>query len=276
VAKGHGHRGTLKYHAKQPPPSLHLGWIPSVVGLAVSGYLFGLDLFATRAFCLARLDCETVRTSAFAKIFGVPVAAIGILFFGAALGLCLMRGSGRHRWLVVLSGIGVGGSVVFLYLQGAVLNAVCPYCLVAEAAAVAIAYLVVKDSPRVDQIRVGSITALAAVILLAVYTWAPAPTRYSEYAARLAHYLTQSGVVMYGAYWCPHCQEQKAMFGPAARLLPYVECDPRGIGAQPDRCRARGIRVYPTWEFHGQLEEGVLTIDELAQRSGFPSPPPGR
>ena len=40
--------------------------------------------------------------------------------------------------------------------------------------------------------------------------------------------------------------EQKARFGPAADLLPYIECDPRGPRARPDQCERLAIRRYPT------------------------------
>ena len=29
---------------------------------------------------------------------------------------------------------------------------------------------------------------------------------------------------MYGLYWCPHCAEQKGMFGASFRYVPYQEC----------------------------------------------------
>ena len=36
--------------------------------------------------------------------------------------------------------------------------------------------------------------------------------------------LTQKSVVMYGAYWCPHCQAQKKLFGSSFKYVNYVEC----------------------------------------------------
>jgi len=29
---------------------------------------------------------------------------------------------------------------------------------------------------------------------------------------------------MYGLYWCPHCADQKEMFGASFRYIPYQEC----------------------------------------------------
>jgi thiol-disulfide isomerase/thioredoxin len=36
--------------------------------------------------------------------------------------------------------------------------------------------------------------------------------------------LAEKKVVMFGASWCPHCAEQKKMFGRSAKNMPYFEC----------------------------------------------------
>ena len=91
--------------------------------------------------------------------------------------------------------------------------------------------------------------------------------------AALAQHLTATGSSMYGAYWCPHCADQKAMFGDAIDQVPYVECAADGENAQPDLCSAKGIQAYPTWEINGQLYPGVKSLDDLAQLSGYQAEP---
>jgi hypothetical protein len=54
--------------------------------------------------------------------------------------------------------------------------------------------------------------------------------------------LTEKGWVMYGAEWCSHCKEQKALFGDSFQYIKYVEC--------PDNvqlCLNKGVNGYPTW-----------------------------
>lgn len=97
-------------------------------------------------------------------------------------------------------------------------------------------------------------------------------TEASSYEAQLAQHLVDTGSVMYGAYWCPHCADQKAMFGDAVDELPYVECAADGESAQPELCQQKGIEGYPTWEIDGQLHPGVQSLEELATLSGFSSP----
>jgi hypothetical protein len=65
------------------------------------------------------------------------------------------------------------------------------------------------------------------------------------------------------------CGEQKARFGSAAKLLPYVEGDAKSPIAEPARCNAASVRAYPTWIINGQRYEGLKTLDELAGASAF-------
>lgn len=86
----------------------------------------------------------------------------------------------------------------------------------------------------------------------------------------LAEHLAKSGAVMYSAYWCPHCYEQKQLFGKEAfAKLKTVECDPAGLKAQPQKCREAQIRAFPTWIINGKVYEGVLTLDNLADLTGY-------
>lgn len=59
-------------------------------------------------------------------------------------------------------------------------------------------------------------------------------------------------------------------------LLPYVECDPRGVDPRPERCSQAGVRAYPTWTIGTTRFEGVMTLDELARASAFVAPQPAK
>lgn len=85
--------------------------------------------------------------------------------------------------------------------------------------------------------------------------------------------LKDNGVVFYGAYWCPHCQNQKKLFGNSAKLLPYVECStPDGKGQLPV-CQEKEIEGYPTWEFaDGSRESGEVSLEKLAEKSSCALP----
>lgn len=85
--------------------------------------------------------------------------------------------------------------------------------------------------------------------------------------------LEESGTTFYGAFWCPHCQDQKAMFGNSERLLPYVECSTADRQSVTIACQKAGIQSYPTWEFPDNTREtGALSLARLAEKSGCELP----
>ncbi|MEM7758314.1 MAG: vitamin K epoxide reductase family protein [Cyanobacteria bacterium P01_A01_bin.40] len=86
----------------------------------------------------------------------------------------------------------------------------------------------------------------------------------------LAKYLTATGAKKYGAFWCPHCFEQKQLFGQVAfDEINYIECDPQGEDPQREACLAAGIQSFPTWEIDGKFYPGTKTLAELAELSGY-------
>ncbi len=89
-----------------------------------------------------------------------------------------------------------------------------------------------------------------------------------------AQCLKDRGVVFYGAFWCPHCQATKKMFGSSARLLPYVECSTADGQGQTQICIDKKIENYPTWTFPNSTTTltGEHTLQELSTASGCPLP----
>lgn len=88
-----------------------------------------------------------------------------------------------------------------------------------------------------------------------------------------AQCIKDKGVTFYGAFWCPHCQRTKAMFGSSAHLLPYVECSTPDGKDQLQVCKDKKITSYPTWVFpDGSELTGEHTLQELADKSGCKLP----
>lgn len=87
-------------------------------------------------------------------------------------------------------------------------------------------------------------------------------------AEKLAKCLTQKGVIMYGAYWCSHCANQKKDFGDAFQFVHYQECDDKGPSGNSEICQKAGIESYPTWIFpqHAKME-GEQSFEDLAKAS---------
>ena len=119
--------------------------------------------------------------------------------------------------------------------------------------------------------------ALVAIIVLGVgssFLLKSAPGKLDSFA----QCLKDKGVIFYGAFWCPHCANTKAMFGNSSKLLPYTECStPDGQG-QLQICKDKNISNYPTWEFPTEGTTtpmrltGERTLQELSDASKCPLP----
>ena len=112
---------------------------------------------------------------------------------------------------------------------------------------------------------------IVAAFGLAYYVYNRSQHKYDGFA----RCLTARGAKMYGAWWCPHCVEQKEEFGASFEYAPYVECgvkgDPRG---QAQVCKDENIKHFPTWQFPptGERVERVFTLQELSDRTGCALP----
>ncbi|MGY6530307.1 MAG: vitamin K epoxide reductase family protein [Cyanobacterium sp.] len=85
----------------------------------------------------------------------------------------------------------------------------------------------------------------------------------------LAQHLASVGATKYTAYWCPHCYDQKQLFGEEAyNIVPHIECTPDGLNGEPEKCEGV-VRAFPSWVIDGQLIEGTQTLERLAELTGY-------
>jgi hypothetical protein len=127
-----------------------------------------------------------------------------------------------------------------------------------------------KDQPRPIP-RKYLIWGGIAVLLVAAYAagWYHKNHHYDAFAKCLA----SKQAKMYGLYWCPHCLEQKEMFGKSFEYVPYVECAIKGSHDMPPECKAVGAQHFPSWQFQGgPLHEGELSLEDLSSRTGCSLP----
>lgn len=110
---------------------------------------------------------------------------------------------------------------------------------------------------------------IVAIIIYAVIVEVNKPGEYDEFATCVA----DSGATFYGAFWCPHCLDQKRDFGNSAKLLPYEECSTPNRQGQLQVCIDEGIESYPTWEFaDGERLSGYTPMDVIAERTSCELP----
>ncbi len=99
------------------------------------------------------------------------------------------------------------------------------------------------------------------------------PGKYDTFA----QCLKDKGAIFYGAFWCPHCQAQKELFGSSAKYLPYVECSTPDSQGQTQQCIDKKIEGYPTWELADGTripdENGAgVTLETLSAKTSCPLP----
>eukprot|EP00984_Skeletonema_dohrnii_P000117 scaffold35_cov117-Skeletonema_dohrnii-CCMP3373.AAC.10 len=130
-------------------------------------------------------------------------------------------------------------------------NAAPPFAIMAEE----LGYFPVKDEKSGETVMVP----------------AKAKRSSTDQAVELAKYLQSTKAVMYGAFWCPHCQRQKELFGKEAwKYITYVECSPKGYKSQYATCLSNGIDGYPSWKFgNGKSQGGEMELIDIATTSGF-------
>jgi len=112
---------------------------------------------------------------------------------------------------------------------------------------------------------------VAAIATIFVYFKYLPPTK-GKYDS-FAQCIKSSGATFYGAFWCPHCQNEKKLFGDAVQFLPYVECSTPDGSAQLQVCKDASIQNYPTWVFKdGSRLVGEVPLSQLAEKTGCTLP----
>lgn len=124
-------------------------------GLADSAYLAQSALSGTSLLCnIQNLSgCNVVAASEYSRIFGIPLAIYGVVFYSvvfilAALELVLYNRPLR-RVLQVTSIIGVLSSLYFVFVQKFFIGAFCIYCSVSAV----IALLILVCASFIEPIR---------------------------------------------------------------------------------------------------------------------------
>ena len=248
--------------------------------------------------------CDKVLASPWGTLLGQPLSLYGLLAYGAVLILALLplvlRGESKARigplswWGLLL--LSTGMAVFSLVLMGVMvlkIQAFCFFCVLSACLSLALFVLSLVGGEWPDRGQLlFRVVLLALVVGLSGLGWAAAvdrpdglpraglppavTTQSSPEAIALAEHLSAKGAVMYSAWWCPHCHEQKQLFGKEATArLTIVECAADGQNSQKQRCDAKGLQGFPSWEINGTIDSGVKPLERLAELSGF-TPPSSR
>jgi hypothetical protein len=114
---------------------------------------------------------------------------------------------------------------------------------------------------------------VVSLILGGIFLFSGGPKYSQVQVDDFAKCITESGAVMYGTFWCPHCANTKKSFGGSFQYIDYVECDPRGENEQSELCIEKEILEYDTWEFvDGSRLISEPSFQQLSDKTGCPLP----
>ena len=108
----------------------------AIIGLADSAYLTLSHYTKEPVPCSIVEGCETVLTSSYAEIAGIPIAAFGAAAYFVAFSLAILAVYGnRTAWMLfgVQTFLMAAVSAYLVYVQAFVIGAFCQFCLVSAA-----------------------------------------------------------------------------------------------------------------------------------------------
>ncbi len=280
----------------------------ALMGACGTAYLTVVKVMGSDAACPTG-GCDRVLSSPYAEVFGIPLTVFGFLgYFGMAVmalapfAINLDRQEELRNKLTSLTWpllfMGATAMLVFsgylMYLLAFEIKATCLYCITSAVFAASMFALTILGR-RWDDAGQLAFTGVIVVVITLVGTLAiyspinnpqgvqasipgevgpPVSTPSGASELALAQHLSDTGAKMYGAWWCPHCHDQKQLFGQeAAKAIPYVECAEDGQNSQTSLCRSvAGLTGFPTWEVNDELLVGGQTLETLADASNYDGP----
>ena len=281
----------------------------AAIGVVETAYLT-IAKFTTGSVICPTSGCDKVLNSPYATVFGtVPLSLLGCLAYLSIAILALApkavnpaTNKGLHSqlenktWqaLFIITAAMVIFSSYLMYLMAFEIQELCIYCITSALFSLSLFVLVLvgREWEDIGQlVFTGILVAMVSSIgALGLYNSVSAPvstvstpgiapplvtTISGPAEIGLARHLRQIGAKEYSAYWCPHCHDQKMLFGKeAAAIIDYVECDPRGQNSRAEICQAAAANVkgFPTWEIKGQFYSGTQSLQKLADLSGYTGP----
>jgi uncharacterized membrane protein len=106
----------------------------AVAGLLISAYLTWTHFLGVAPVCISGSGgCETVQSSRYAAIFGIPVAALGVVAYVGLLFSAVLLGETGVYLGFLIALVGAFFSAYLTYLEVFVIGALCQWCLASAA-----------------------------------------------------------------------------------------------------------------------------------------------
>jgi len=110
----------------------------AAAGFLISAYLTWVHFARVAPVCVGGSGgCETVQSSRYATILGIPVSVLGLVGYAGLLFSTVLRGEVAVYLGFLISLVGTLFSIYLTYLEVFVIHALCQWCLVSAAIMVA-------------------------------------------------------------------------------------------------------------------------------------------
>ena len=122
----------------------------ALIGACIAGYLTYTHFQHTAPVCLNGSGCEVVQKSRWSKLFGIPVALLGLLTYLSIVASTLIRHPLAKQVGAMLALVALGFNAYLFYVQAHEIGRYCTWCVSNEIvslilAPVAIAWLLCSD-----------------------------------------------------------------------------------------------------------------------------------
>jgi uncharacterized membrane protein len=102
----------------------------AVAGFLISAYLTWIHYMGVAPICVGGSGgCETVQTSSYATVLGVPVAVVGLVGYSGLLFSASLRGVAGVYLGFLVALVGTLFSAYLTYLELFVIHAICEWCV---------------------------------------------------------------------------------------------------------------------------------------------------
>ena len=283
--------------------------ILSTIGIVDTGSitLKNWGLFSSLSCPGLNNGCDVVLNSPWGTLLkndqlNIPLSFAGLLTYSTILFLVLILSSKiispkqklykNFWWILYL--ISCGSSVFSLLLISIMIlkiKSFCFFCLLSAILSFSIFILTIigaRFDNRETMFYRGLIVAFTVLIGGLIWSNQVEPTKATEInlsnertsppittvsskeKINFAKYLSDNKIVMYSAYWCPHCNDQKQLFGKkAVEELIIVECAKDGKNNQYKLCQEKGIEGFPSWEINNEIYSGTRSLSELGEMTNY-------
>jgi protein-disulfide isomerase/uncharacterized membrane protein len=197
----------------------------ALAGLLASALLLGAYLQTGPALCGYDSGCARVLSSRYSSFLGAPLPVIGLVAFGVVFAAALFPNHPVGRLLMPLSLAAGACGLALILLQVLVLGDVCPFCLVADGAALGlgglgVARLVRRRGPQPTPERWGrplwlagaAVSVAVAVSVSPLAAWVAEQRKERvppQVSALWAH--GKVNIVEVVDFDCPHCRQLHAV-----------------------------------------------------------------